>query len=626
MEINATVLGFALGLTVVTALLFGLVPALKLSRAPKMISTMLAVGGRGGAPLSKRAGQWLIGIEVALALVLMTGAGLILRSFARLVSVDLGFNAANVLTVEVEPLDPSAAVRREYYASLTAALRQLPEVASAGAIDQLALGGGSSYSSTTADTGAQFDGPTRTVLPGYFEAMDVRAIAGRLLEDADRVTGEAVLINAIASNQYFGGNAVGHTLRSGGRSPRQMRVVGVVPTMRHGGPQGRIRPELYVLPHPNDFDPRSLRLAMVMRLKDGASLPIERLKQTAESIGPRVLVGRARPAADVISEQVTTPRHRMLLLTMLGVFGLLLTLVGIFSMTAYAVARRTREVGVRVAFGARPAQVVGVMIRDALWPVAFGLVAGLAGAYYAARVITTLPVPDRPARSPHARLRRRAARRRGGAGGVAAGATGGVDRSGGGAARGLRREHCGSLAADDSSYKKNGGRLSGRRRVEQVSSFGRSARLRRAGRSDHLQCRHREVRHRAALPAGAGGFGGARFRRSRGRLLDRAGQGHLVADMVGKLQRGVLDHHGVCPLLRARRRLLRLLLVSRRGHGVAEGEGCGISTLGETSGHRRRLRFGVLRGALSLNAATCPRHESNHETETHEFLSLHLSS
>ena len=128
---------------------------------------------------------------------------------------------------------------------------------------------------------------------------------------------------------------------------------------------------------------------MVMRLKDGASLPIERLKQTAESIGPRVLVGRARPAADVISEQVTTPRHRMLLLTMLGVFGLLLTLVGIFSMTAYAVARRTREVGVRVAFGARPAQVVGVMIRDALWPVAFGLVAGLAGAYYAARVITS---------------------------------------------------------------------------------------------------------------------------------------------------------------------------------------------------------------------------------------------
>src|SRR6185503_10091835 len=132
--INATVLAFALGLTVVTALLFGLVPALKFSGAPKMISRMLAVGGRGGAPLSKRAGQWLIGIEVALALVLMTGSGLILRSFAKLLSVDLGFDAANVQTLEVEPLDPSATLRRDYYVSLASELRRQPGVVSAGAI------------------------------------------------------------------------------------------------------------------------------------------------------------------------------------------------------------------------------------------------------------------------------------------------------------------------------------------------------------------------------------------------------------------------------------------------------------------------------------------------------------
>ena len=387
--INATVLAFALGLTIVTALLFGLVPALKLSRAPKMISSMLAVGGRSGAPLSKRGGQWLIGIEVALALVLMTGAGLILRSFARLVSVDLGFTTTNVLTLEVEPLDQDAAIRRDYYTSLADALQQQPEVVSAGAIDQTAFNGGGSYSSTTTDTGALFDGPQRTVLPGYLEAMGVRPLAGRLVEGADRVTGEAALINDLGSHQYFGGNAVGHTLRSRGRNPRHLRIVGVIPMMRLGGPQGRVRPELYVLPNPAETDARSLRFAMVMRLEDGTSLSLDRLKQTAESIGPRVLVGRARPAAAVISQQMTTPRHRMLLLTMLGVFGLLLTLVGIFSMTAYAVARRTREVGVRIAFGARPAQVVGVMIRDASWPVALGLVAGLAGTYYATRVIAS---------------------------------------------------------------------------------------------------------------------------------------------------------------------------------------------------------------------------------------------
>jgi putative ABC transport system permease protein len=385
--INGTVLGFALCVTVITTLLFGLVPALKLSRAPGIVSPMLAVGGRSGAPLSKRAGQWLIGVEVTLALVLMTTSGLIVRSFVKLVSVDLGFEAADVLTLEVEPLDQTAAIRREYYSALADALRRLPEVAAAGAIDQLALTGGGSYWFTTADTGAQVEGPERTVLPGYLEAMRIRPLAGRLLEDADRLSGEAVVVNSRASEQYFAGDAIGHTLRTGGNNPRQLRIVGVVPNIRHGGPQGRVQPEMYVLPNPGVPEIFSTTLAMVMRLRERASLRIDRLKQIAEAVGPRVLVGRARPAAALISQQVARPRHRMLLLTLLGVFGLLLTLVGIFSMTAYAVARRTREISVRVALGARPAQVVGVMIRDAVWPVVFGLVAGLAGTYYATRII-----------------------------------------------------------------------------------------------------------------------------------------------------------------------------------------------------------------------------------------------
>jgi ABC-type antimicrobial peptide transport system permease subunit len=147
---------------------------------------------------------------------------------------------------------------------------------------------------------------------------------------------------------------------------------------------------MYYLPNPHEAEAAAaLRLAMVMRLRDGSSLSLDRLKQAANAIGPRVLVGNAKPASALVTQQVATPRNRMLLLTMLGAFGLLLTLVGIFSMTAYAVARRTREIGVRMAFGARPGQVVGVMIRDAVWPVGLGLAAGLAGTYYATRVITS---------------------------------------------------------------------------------------------------------------------------------------------------------------------------------------------------------------------------------------------
>ena len=386
-EINATVLLFAVGLTMFTALLAGLVPALKLSRAPRLISTMFSVSGRGGTPLAKGTGQWLIGVEVALALVLMMTAGVMLRSFARLVSVDLGFNVDNVLTLDVEPLDRNAAVRLDYYAALAEALRQVPEVVSAGAIDPSVLSGGGSYTTVMTDSGARFGGPQRTVLPGYFQSVAVNAIAGRLLEDADRVTSDAVVISATAARQYFGGDALGREMRMEYQQ-RRLRIVGVVPDLWHRGAQGRREPQMYLLPNPNAEARSPLRLAMVMRLRDGASLSIERLRQMAEAAGPRVLVGEARPAASFISQQVATPRQRTLLFTLLGVFGLLLTLVGIFSMTAYAVARRTREIGVRVAVGARPAQVVAVMIGGAVRPVIFGLAAGIAGTFYATQLIT----------------------------------------------------------------------------------------------------------------------------------------------------------------------------------------------------------------------------------------------
>ena len=225
------------------------------------------------------------------------------------------------------------------------------------------------------------------MLPGYLEAMGIRPLAGRLFDETDRATGDVVVINAASSQRHFGGNAIGHTLQLD-ESKRQWRIIGVVPNIRHGGPDGGDGPEMYVLPDPQGPEKAPMTLAMVMRLRGRSSLPADRLKQVAESLGPRVLVGKVRPAADLVSEQIARPRDRMVLLTLLAIFGLLLTLVGIFSMTAYAVARRTREIGVRVAFGALPADVVGAMVRDAVWPVVLGLAAGLTGSYYATQLIT----------------------------------------------------------------------------------------------------------------------------------------------------------------------------------------------------------------------------------------------
>jgi putative ABC transport system permease protein len=387
--INPTVLAFALALTLMTAVLFGLVPALKLSRAVD-VHAALGGGTRGAiTPLTRRAGQWLIGIEVALALVLMSGSGLMVRSFSKLTAVDLGFDLSNVLTVEVEPVAQEPAVRQQFYPALQDALRAMPEVLAVGGVDQLALTGGGSYSFPKADTGVGVEGPQRTVLPGFLEALGVHPTAGRLLESGDLAAGEAAIISATGAAQYFPDGAVGHTLVTSGPAPRHFRIVGIVPDLKHGGPQGRLQPQMYVLPDPGPQTTRASALAIVMRLRQGTSIGPQRLKEVAESIGPRVVMGRIRPIADVLGEFVARPRHRMALLVLLGSLGLALTLVGIASMTAYAVARRTREIGVRMALGARPIDVVRGTVRDAAWPVALGVLAGLAGTYYATRVIAS---------------------------------------------------------------------------------------------------------------------------------------------------------------------------------------------------------------------------------------------
>ena len=388
--ISLSVLMFTLALSVTTALLFGLVPALRLSGVGSNVGLQLAAGNRSGVPLPKRLGQLLIGSEVALALVLLSGSGLLVRSFARLVSVDVGYDPARILTMEVEPLDQTAAVRQAYYLALTSALRAMPEVSAVGAIDRLALGGGATYMGAKLEDGATFDGPQRTVLPGFFETLGVRPVAGRLFIDSDRGSGEsAVVVNAAAAARYFNGDAVGHPIRTEGRTPRQMRIVGVVPNLRHRGPAQPVRPEMYLLPEDNPAGRGPGPLAIVMRLRDGGSFSYERLKAMAESIGSRVLVGRIRPGTDLVGEQVAKPRHRMILLSLLGGFGLLLTLVVIFSMTAYAVARRTREIGIRIAFGAGPGDVVRHVVADTIWPVLIGLAVGLGGAFYATRVIAS---------------------------------------------------------------------------------------------------------------------------------------------------------------------------------------------------------------------------------------------
>ena len=391
-EVNLTVLLASLGLTIGTGLLFGLVPALRLSRVD--LSSALAKGGRRhGAALSTRGGQFLIAAEVALAVVLVVGAGLMVRSFSKLSAVDLGYDPGPLMTMDVMPVAPDEQTHNEYYKALLRTLRAMPDLEAAGGVNWFALGGGASFSSVSINGEGKGIG-TRDITPGYLDALALPLESGRLMTPEEYEAGmRGVVINATAARELFpNGPAVGQRIT---RQDVDYEVLGVVSDLKHGGPTGDTASEVYFPFEASAFSV-SRPLTIVVRPRGDAPDLASRLRQAAESIGPRVLIESVRSGNDWFGDRVVTPRRRTVMLGLLGALGLVLALVGIFGMTAYAVARRTPEIGVRMAFGARPGQVVGTMVRDAVTPLVIGTLVGLAGAAAATRIIASFLFETEP--------------------------------------------------------------------------------------------------------------------------------------------------------------------------------------------------------------------------------------
>jgi putative ABC transport system permease protein len=392
--INWRVLGFSLLVALITGVLFGLVPALRLSRV--RVTNALARGTRrAGSALSRRGGQWLIGIEIALALILVTGAGLMIRSFGRLVSVDLGFQPESILTLQASPAELKSPVFSNYYTTLLDSIRQMPAVEVAGAINHLPLMGSASFTQMTLDSGKTVSITWRQVLPGYFEAMGLQPVAGRFPQQVDFTSGRSVIVvgQRAARELFPNGTAVGRVITF---QKQPSEIIGVTPEIRvDGAEQRREYQEVFTLYRPLP-DARPDSLVMVVRPKQPGAALNEPLRQMALTVGPRAIVERVRTGADWLDDTVVTPRRRTVLLALLGGLGLLLTLVGVFGMTAYAVSRRTQEIGVRIAFGARPVDVVRAMVADATFPVFAGIAVGLAGGWFATRLISTFLFQTEP--------------------------------------------------------------------------------------------------------------------------------------------------------------------------------------------------------------------------------------
>ncbi len=384
--LNFAVLGATLALLVPTALLFGLAPAIRLSRV-QLGSVMARTGRQRGSALSRRGGQLLIAVEVALAVILVTGAGLMIRSFMRIAAVDLGFSRNGLVVMNVMPLDQNPAVHQEYYATLLQRIRMVPGIASAGIVDNFSLGGASSFSSVTID-GKSSGGMFFRVTPGYFESVGATLIAGRLPTSTDGPTGgRGVVVSELAAKTLFGGAAVGRQLVRSYPNNTPWTVIGVIKDLRQGGPLStRQEPEFFFPLEIAQYD-LNTAMSVVMRPSGSISGLSDRLRQIAQNVGPRVLVERIRTSDDLFGTTVLNPKRRTVLLGLLGGLGLALALVGVFGMTAYSVARRTTEIGVRLAFGARPAQVVRTMVGDSAVPIAIGTVIGIGGALLTTNVI-----------------------------------------------------------------------------------------------------------------------------------------------------------------------------------------------------------------------------------------------
>ena len=333
----------------------------------------------------------LIAAEVALAVVLVVAAGLMIRSFARIGAVDLGFNPNGLVTMQVLPLDRVLGAHKEYYTALLQRVRTIPGIASAGRlVDNFVLGGGTSYTGVTV-AGTSTGVSVFDVMPGYFETIGATLRGGRLLTAADYASGfRGVVINESAARELFpDGLAVGRELTRSGSEAQPWTVLGVIADLRHGGPldtRNQNQPQVFFPFEPTEND---LNQAMMIVVRPSDDLPVlaDELRRVAQSIGPRVLVERIRSADDWFDDRVITPRRRTVLLGLLGGLGLVLAVVGVLGMTAYAVARRTAEIGVQMALGARPNQVVRTIVRDSVVSIGAGTVLGVGGALLATRVI-----------------------------------------------------------------------------------------------------------------------------------------------------------------------------------------------------------------------------------------------
>ena len=401
--IDGTVLGFSLAISIGTGLVFGVLPALQTARSDVQDIIKEGGGGRGATRASHTIRRILVAVQVTLAVVLASGAGLMLRSIRNMYRAEMGFSTENILTLQLNPSASkyeSGESRVAYYDGVLEEITTLPGVGSASAVFSLPLASGTSNWSILLDgqAGAIIgDAPAARVqfcTPKFFETLGLTLLRGRLFNEYDVADSPPVVIisETMARAHWPDEDPIGKQMKVYDDSWPWLEVVGVVNDLRHRGVDQEPRTWWYV-PYAQGFatayySPRNMYLAVQSELSTEQLVPA--LRRVLSGYDSSVPISRVQTMEQVFARSINRDRFITVLLGVFGLLALFLASVGVYGVISYTVSQRTHEIGLRVALGAPEKAVLAQVIREGLVVSTIGLVIGLAASLILSRSFETM--------------------------------------------------------------------------------------------------------------------------------------------------------------------------------------------------------------------------------------------